>query len=119
MLGELKDPARQPAAPVINPTHEPSSVIDVVGWLMLHTMISEAARTAGTQSMNLSKRAAVRRMQVEAGQCLDEALKFFDEDNDLPPREAFFTEEHYRRFLDRPELFTRQRLVEMRGHFPR
>ncbi|NLE57208.1 MAG: hypothetical protein GX616_02525, partial [Planctomycetes bacterium] len=60
-----------------------------------------------------------RRMRIEAAQCLDEALKFFDEDNDLPPREAFFTEKSYRRFLERPELYTRQRLIEMRSPSPR
>jgi hypothetical protein len=119
MFGELRDPSRQQAAQVINPTREPSQLIDVAGWLMLHMMISEAARGASAASLSLSKRAAVRRMQIEAGQCLDEALKFYDEDNDLPPREAFFTKHHYQRFLDRPELFTRQRLVELRNQLPR
>jgi hypothetical protein len=119
MLFELRDACRQPAAQVINPTREPSRIIDVAGWLMLHTMLAGAARTAAAESMSLSKRAAVRRMQVEAGQCVDEALKFYDEDNDLPPREAFFSEQGFRQFLDRPELFTRQRLIELRGQFPR
>jgi hypothetical protein len=119
MLGELKGPASQPAAQVINPTREPSEIIDVAGWLMLYTTIVESARIAARESRTLVQRAAVRRTQIEAGQCLDEALKFFDEDNDLPPREGFFTERSYRRFLERPELYTRQRLIELRSQFPR
>jgi hypothetical protein len=119
MLFELRDACRQPAAQIINPTREPSRIIDVAGWLMLHTMLAQEARATAAESMNLSKRAAVRRMQVEAGQCLDEALKFYDEDNDLPPQEAFFSEQGYRQFRDRPELFTRQRLIELRSQFPR
>ena len=119
VLGELRDVSRQQAAPVINPTRWPSLMIDVAGWLTLHTMLAEAARAEGIKSTRMDRRAAVRRVQVLAGQCLDEALKFFDEDNDLPPREAFFAKESYQRFLDRPELYTRQRLIELRGQFPR
>ena len=119
VLGELQDVRRQQAAQVINPTRWPSLLIDVAGWVMLHLMLAEAARAESIKSMRMDKRAAVRRMQIEAGECLDEALKFFDEDNDLPPREAFFTQETYRRFLDRPELYTRQRLIELRDRFPR
>ncbi len=119
MFGELKDPARQPAAQIINPTRVPSEIIDVAGWLMLYTTIVELARSAARDARTLPQRAAVRRTQIEAGLCLDEALKFFDEDNDLPPREGFFTEVSYRQFLDRPELYTRQRLIELRSRFPR
>lgn len=119
MLGELQEPARQPAAPVINPTRNPSEIIDIPGWLALHAAIAESARLAAARSTSLVHRAAVRRTRIEAGQCLDEALKFYDDENDLPPREGFFTEEGYRRFLEQPELYTRQRLVEMRGRFPR
>ncbi len=119
MLGELRDISHQPAAQVINPTRHPSRMIDVTGWVMLYTMLIEDARTESLKSTSMEKRAAVRRMRVEAAQCLDEALKFFDEDNDLPPREAFFAEKSYRRFLERPELYTRQRLIEMRSQSPR
>ncbi len=119
VLGELRDVSRQQAAPVINPTRWPSLMIDVAGWLTLHTMLAEAARAEGLKSTRMDRRAAVRRMQIQAGQCLDEALKFFDEDNDLPPREAFFSKESHRRFLDHPELYTRQRLIELRSRFPR
>ncbi|MGQ9648897.1 MAG: hypothetical protein ACUVXJ_02180 [Phycisphaerae bacterium] len=115
MLGELRDISRQPAAQVINPTRRPSRMIDVAGWVMLYTMLTEEARTESLKSTSMEKRAAVRRMRIEAAQCLDEALKFFNEDSDLPPREAFFTKESYRHFLDRPDLYTRQRLIEMRS----
>jgi len=119
MLDELRDVSQQPAAQVINPTRRPSRLIDVAGWVMLYTMLTEAARTESVKSTSIERRAAVRRMRIEAALCLDEALKFFDEDSDLPPREAFFTKESYGRFLDRPELYTRQRLIEMRGQSPR
>lgn len=119
MLDELRDVSRQPAAQVINPTRRPSRMIDVAGWVMLYTMLTEEARTESLKSTSMEKRAAVRRMRIEAAQCLDEALKFFNEDSDLPPREAFFTKDNYQHFLGRPELYTRQRLIEMRNQSPR
>lgn len=96
---------------VINASDEPSRIIDVCGWLTLHSMIIEQARS-------LDDRAVVRRVQIVAGLCLDEALKFYDEDNDVPPAEAFFREASCRQFRDRPELFALQRLIDQRGALP-
>ncbi len=116
--GELLAPADRPTPAPINPTDEPSRIIDVAGWFTLHTVIAEAARTAGADARTLASRAAKRRLLIEAGQCLDEALKFFDADNDLPPEDAFFHHHSRRRFRDRPELFTRQRLIDLLRQLP-
>ncbi len=96
----------------INPTDQPSELIDVAGWLTLYRMIHEdAAREAD--------RTQARRLDIEAGQCLEEALKFYDEvDNDLPPQEAFFREATRRRFRENPEQFSRQRLINLRAKLP-
>jgi len=96
---------------VINPSDDPSQIIDVCGWLTLHGMIVEQARS-------VDDRAVVRRFQIVAGLCLDEALKFYDEDNDVPPAEAFFRDSSRKQFRDRPELFALQRLIDQRTALP-
>jgi len=100
--------------PVLNSTEDASEVIDVAGWLTLFTWVNDMARTAGEQARDPAARAAARRMRLVAGACLEEALKFFEEDNDLPPDEAFFGDETRRQFWERPELFTRQHITDLR-----
>ena len=103
----------------INPTDEPSRVIDVVGWLTLHSIKVDAAQAAETgDTGNPAGRVATRRMRIEAAQCLGEALKFFDVDNDLPPEDAFFFDASRRRFRESPEHFTRQHLIDLRRRLP-
>jgi hypothetical protein len=60
----------------------------------------------------------MRRLNLLAGCCLDEALKFFDADNDVPPEDAFFSDASRQQFRDRPERFTRQRIIDLRSQLP-
>lgn len=97
----------------INATAEPSRILDVGRWVMLATMLIEAAR---------SEKDAVRarQLKIEAGLCLDEALKFYtDADNDLPPPEAFFSDTSRTPLHEAPERFSRRRLEAMRQALPR
>ncbi len=98
-------------AEVVNPTDEPSRMLDVAQWLTLFGMMTEAA------GKELTKVAA-RRLSLKAAQCLDEALKFYEEDNDLPPNNAFFQEESRERFRNHPQQFSRQRLLHLRSKLP-
>lgn len=98
-------------APVVNPTDEPSRMLDVAQWLTLFGIKTEAA------GKELTKTAA-RRIALEAAQCLDEAQKFYEEDNDLPPSDAFFHKESRERFRDHPQHFSRQRLLHLRSKLP-
>jgi hypothetical protein len=60
-----------------------------------------------------------RHLGIEAAQCLEEALKFYDDvGNDLPPPEAFFTEVSRERFRDAPEQFSKRRLIGLRAKLP-
>jgi hypothetical protein len=59
-----------------------------------------------------------RRLALEAAQCLDEALKFYVEDNDLPTKDTFFHHGSRQRFRDHPEQFSRQRLLHLRSKLP-
>jgi hypothetical protein len=98
--------------PVVNPTEEPSRIIDVAQWITLFRVITEAA------GREKDKQAA-RRLGLEGAQCLDEALKFYDdEENSLPPPEAFFAETTRSRFNENPELFAKQRLINLRAKLP-
>lgn len=98
-------------APVVNSTNEPSRILDVAQWLTLFRMKTEAAG----KEMN---KTAARRFSMEAAQCLDEALKFYEEDNDLPTMDAFFHHGSRERFRDHPEQFSRQRLMHLRSKLP-
>ncbi|MCK4660149.1 MAG: hypothetical protein KAV82_11560 [Phycisphaerae bacterium] len=102
--GELS-PAR------INPTAEPSRIIDVAQWLTLFRVISEAAAAEADAVES-------RYLGHEAAQCLEEGLKFYDEDNDLPPPEAMFHERSRQQLRDRPALFARPRLIGLRARLP-
>lgn len=98
--------------PVVNPTDEPSRIIDVARWITLFRVIAEAASKE-------SDKMEARWLGLEAAQCLEEALKFYDDrDNALPPPEAFFHETSRRRFQENPEHFAKQRLIDLRGKLP-
>ena len=102
----------------VNPTPRSSALIDVAGWLMLHSLLTDKARTESVHARSSTERNAVRNLQILAGQCIDEALKFYDVDNDLPPSDAFFSEAGKIQFHAYPELFVRDRLIDLRSRLP-
>jgi len=109
-----EDEAGEPsgsALPRINPTDEPSRVIDVAQWLMLFETIVRSADRA-------SDPAESRRLGYEAAQCLEEALKFYPAEGEWPSESAFFHSWTLRRFREHKHLFARTRLVQMRGRLP-
>jgi len=98
--------------PEINNSREPSHLIDVGQWIVLFRMITEAA--AGERDKQQA-----RQLGIEAAMCLDEALKFYrDEESDFPVAEAFFVESSRDRFRKYPEQFSRRRLLELRAKLP-
>ncbi len=96
---------------VINPIGRRSELIDVAQWLVLY-------RLAVDRAEKVPVRALSRAIQIEAGQCLDEALRFYPPDTDVPPSEAFFAADSLERFRDHPHLFARQRLIDLRAGLP-
>lgn len=109
-LPEAPSPAgNQPAA--VNSTSDPSRIIDLAQWVTLaHVIIEAASRETNRQQS--------RHLGMEAAQCLEEAIKFFRNDNDLPEPTAFFSAESRRRFEQAPQKFSRQRLVNQRAKLP-
>lgn len=98
--------------PKVNPTDEPSRILDVAQWLTLFRMITQAASTE-------SDKVAARQLGLEAAQCLEEALKFYDDsESDLPPRHAFFHEASRSRYQLEPQQFSRRRLLDLRSKLP-
>jgi len=95
---------------LINPFPEPSEIIDVGQWLSLFYLLVEKASSAPADQ--------TRRYGFQAAQCLEEALKFYKEGDELPPASAFFVESSRKAFREHPEKFTRQRLIEMRRKLP-
>jgi len=97
----------------INTTSEPSEIIDAGQWLALHNLLTELANRTSVKPVK-------RLMTFQAGECLDEALKFYTEaTEDLPPTSAFFTESSRKAFAEHPEKFLRLRLQDMRRKFPK
>lgn len=101
-----------PSPNVINPGDEPSRIIDVGQWIVLFRVFLESAKSE-------PEKAQARALGLKAAQCLDEAVKFYDDpENDLPPPEAFFADASRDRLRDSPEQFSRQRLIELRAKLP-
>jgi hypothetical protein len=99
------------AAARISAATMPSRIIDVAQWLTLFRVIGEAAAAQADAAES-------RRLGYEAAQCLEEALKFYGADNDLPPPEAVFHEASRRQLRERPNLFARGRLINLRAKLP-
>jgi hypothetical protein len=97
--------------PEVNPSDRPSRLIDLGQWLGLFHRILAAASEE-------KDRKESQRLGYEATLCLEEALKFYIPESDLPPAEAFWTDISKQRLREHPELFVRQRLLQMREKLP-
>jgi hypothetical protein len=116
---DLAELCSEPDVPCISPSPQRSRAIDVWGWITLHSLVQQVARRHAESAAVPADRASARRLQVLASACLDEALRFYDHDNELPPPGAFFTDVARRQFQLRPELFMHKRLRELRSSGPR
>lgn len=105
---QVHDPLTQDTP--INPTGERSEIIDLVQWVSLHAHFVEAAtRTPDRQE--------ARWNLIRAGECLDEALRFFDGD-ELPIRSAAFATPTRRVLAAHSSRYTRSQLLEQRRKCP-
>jgi endogenous inhibitor of DNA gyrase (YacG/DUF329 family) len=95
----------------LNPSPQPSRLIDLGQWITLSRIITEAAGRS-------EDRIQARGFRIQASECLDEALKFFEQDDSRPPATAFFTSESTERFLAHPEQFERSKVLELRDRLP-
>ncbi|MFQ5491649.1 MAG: hypothetical protein ACE5GE_13105 [Phycisphaerae bacterium] len=96
---------------IVNPSQQRSAIIDVAGWITLFRAITQAAADA-------EDKVEARYLGLEAAQCLEEALKFYDPDNDLPPASALFHDQSRNLLRDHPDRFARSRLVGLRSKLP-
>ncbi len=97
--------------PLINPTEEPSKLIDVAQWLTLYHTVLARSREA-------SDRTASRREAFQAALCIAEALKFYEPDNDLPPASAFFSDQAREQARAHPAFFARDKLLSLQSGLP-
>jgi hypothetical protein len=108
---EIAAPA-QGHAPAINLTEKRSQIIDVGQWLTLSQLFIQ-------ESQSEKNRSKARLLNLQAAQCLSEALKFYDDsDNDLPPSDALFCASSRRRFHEFPQQFSRGRLISEKRKLP-
>src|SRR5262249_36497388 len=91
----------------INQTSRPSEAIDLLGWLSLFQSIL----TASEQQLD---RQVARQLAWEAAQCLDEAMKFYEPEEELPSATAFFNDESRQRFRDHPQQFAKSKWRQRR-----
>jgi len=103
------DPVSSSAA--ISRDDAPSEIIDAVQWVTLAEIMLESAEDTPD--------AAERRWRrIRAAQCLDEALKFYEPGNELPPAAALFAEASRAAVRDFPQRYARSRLVARREELP-
>lgn len=105
-------PTRESArSKIINPTDQPSRAIDLLGWLNLfQQLVTVAGRS--------KDRVEGRELALEAAACLDEALKFYDKDNEMPPTSAFFSDAGRSALRDHPQRFLKSTWRERRMTLP-
>ena len=104
--GESIDPT------AINPSEDPSVILDVGQWVVLFRVIERVAASEPDKIRS-------RELLLGAAACLDEALKFYDDPaNDLPPSESVFCEATAERIRQAPDQFSRQRLFAIRSKLP-
>jgi len=103
-------PTHGAGAEIINPTEEPSRIVDLAHWLSLFYLQVESA-------WREDSRPEVRRAGFQAALCLAEALRFYGDD-ELPPASAFFTRETTAAFEEHPEKFAKQKLRDMQSKLP-
>ncbi|NOS99087.1 MAG: hypothetical protein HOP29_00480 [Phycisphaerales bacterium] len=95
---------------VVNPTDEPSRILDVGQWIVLFRVVLEAAEKE-------PRKIEARRLGYEAAQCLEEAIKFYG-DGDVPPASAVFTDATRAHLREQPDQYSRKRLIDMRAKLP-
>jgi hypothetical protein len=101
-----------PAIPHINPTDDPSQLVDLNQWLGLYYLHAEAADehpTSATEHHN---------HQLWAAACLAEAIKFYDVDEEFPKPESCWTETSRAALENHPDIFSRSHLVDLRTKLP-
>ena len=103
------DPLSAPGP--INTTSKPSQLIDIAQWVTLHGLLREMANAS-------PDRQEARWLAHRAAQCLDEALRFYPDGEELPPADAFYADSSRQAFREHPERFARERLLAMRGRLP-
>jgi len=94
----------------INPTDQPSRIIDLGQWVGLYCHFSDASSSAEPpgESRRLARRAAL---------CLAEALKFHA-GAELPPESAFSCEASAAAYRQNPANYARTRLRELQALLP-
>ena len=100
----------QSDAELINPTDQPSRIVDLSQWLSVASLLTDTAFADQAY-------AYPGRKGYQAMLCFSEALKFYD-DNELPPLDAFFSEATLEIFHEHPEQFAKQRLRDTQARLP-
>jgi len=90
----------------INPTSQPSHIVDLGQWLSLYDLMLVEAEAAASPFE--AHRAACR-----AALCLEEALKFYEDDDELPPEGALFSHASDLAYHEHPEAFAQQHLRDL------
>ena len=88
-----------------------SELIDVSEWLALCHHFLDLGQTS-SEEQHLQQQIKLAR------HCLNEALKFYPEDSDLPMPSSFFGQLGSQRFKEHPAAFLKPKLLELRRRLP-
>ena len=95
----------------INSSGQKSEIIDVVQWISLANLLVETGESTPDKTEQ-------RWRKYRAAQCLEEALRFFPADSEVPVETAFFSEKSRETFRNHPQRFTRERVLALRARLP-
>ena len=107
---EYVEPADAADPDCINPSDEPSRIIDLGQWVGLYHMFSAEAGSSRTP-------AETHRASRQAWLCLAEALKFFAGE-EFPPESAFVTESSIRAYRANQANYAHTHLRDLQAMLP-
>ena len=89
-----------------NRTDEPSKIIELTQWINFSAYWLSTMKKLDEQGERSSDRYIFS--EFELVQCLQEALKFYDENEEYPPRDAFFSEDTFKQYMDDRRFFSQK-----------
>ncbi|GJM25190.1 MAG: hypothetical protein DHS20C16_16050 [Phycisphaerae bacterium] len=88
-----------------------SRLIDLVQWVTLYEILLEKVKSEPIA-------AEARWLRIRAGQCLDEAIKFFEGGAESPSVDATFVASSQKKVIEHADRYTRSRLTNLRNQLP-
>jgi hypothetical protein len=95
---------------------EPSELFDPGDWLLLAAAVLADVPQEGLEELTADQRRNYRNLVDAALSAVEEALKFLGDGEAAVPADAFWSDAGHELYLEQPESFRRDRLIEQLHH---